>query len=130
MENVLKDGTFTDSEKVTKYTDTMQRYMDYQNQYNLPHTQVVPSAAAVPMQTETEEGGEDMKQGIQNNTPTIHEEPIVSESSVKDHNGEGELKSVTDNPNTKLPGEKSKISTNKKLKVGKEYFFTNPWLEC
>ena len=50
MENILKDNSLTDNQKVEKYSAIMQKFMDYQDQYNRStNIQVSPEGATIPM---------------------------------------------------------------------------------
>ena len=127
MEHVLKDDTLHDSDKVIRYVDTMQKYMDYQNQYNAPYTQVAPSAATGPLQTHNEVNT-DLKQDDSDYSSINYESLSKTDDQVhvNQENKEGDTNN-TDN------GHQVNVVKDipvKKIKEKKVYFFNKHWLEC
>jgi hypothetical protein len=123
MENVLKDDALTDSEKVTRYTDTMQKFMDYQKQYTPSNHQVTPSAAAGEMQN----GGESDSPGEKNS-----EYFSVDSNTLPNEDKKQTVIPKSDNEediHVAAPTLKTSKPVSKRLfKKKVEYFFSNPWL--
>ena len=117
MEEILNNRTLTESEKVTKYTEAMQKFMEYQKQYTLPSVQVTPLATTGDM-------------GETNNTEfeeKIKITPAESETPDKVIGITHEPKPI-DITQALSP---SKPTPKVRAKMGKrEYFFSNPWLNC
>jgi hypothetical protein len=139
MENILKNDSLTDAEKVTRYTNIMQKFMDYQKQYKPPNIQVTPSGAAGEMQNGG--GGVGVIQNIDDTPHTTQSEDIPPPSTTEKNTPTPNLESGGIVP-TPLKGEEvggilptpsiktGELSSKHKKKKAVEYFFSNYWLVC
>jgi hypothetical protein len=109
MENILKDNTLTDNQKMKEYSNAMQTYMEYKEKYSGP-TQLVPAGTVAPL--------------IEKTSPTAIEETILEKPIIALH--ELDKMTVGEGGDT---DEHQKLPKGKKYKRPKiQYDFTKVWI--
>jgi spore coat protein CotH len=117
MEEILNNGLLTESEKVIKYTEAMQKFMEYQKQYTLPSVQVTPRGTTGDMgEVNSTESGENVN---------IIQKDFEAPDKVTKNPHESKQIDVPLAPISIKSTPKTRIKPKKR-----EYYFSNPWLHC